>query len=252
MAAHGYYVGVDGCHSGWVAVALRSGQAPRLAVFDDVASLWQAHHDADAICIDMPIGLLEAGPAQRVCEHEARQQLGARRSSVFPVPCRQAVYMNTDCRADEANRKHLGRGLSRQALAIRQKIRQVDELLCGDARARAIFKEVHPELLFWAMNGKKPMAYWKKRGEGEKERESLLAEVVGVAVLGDVMETERTYLRRDLQTDDALDALAAAVAASHHRELVSLPENPPRDAYGLPMRMVYWPRTSALRHGQGG
>jgi predicted RNase H-like nuclease len=214
-------------------------------VFEDVVSLWQAHHDADAICIDMPIGLLEDGPDERVCEREARRWLGPRRSSVFPVPCRQAVYATSDDEARVANVRLTRKDLSLQTLAIRRKIREVDQLLRGDIRARAVFREVHPELLFWAMNGGNPLTHRKKHCVGRLERNSLLAEVAGEAVLSDVLAQGRAYLRRDLGEDDTLDALAAAVAATHYRELVSLPDNPPHDACDLPMQMVYWPRPAA-------
>ena len=96
MSSPGYRVGVDGCRKGWVSVALQSGQPARLMVFEDLTELWQAHRGADVILIDMPIGLLQTGPAERQCEREARVQLGARRSSVFPVPCREAVYAQLD------------------------------------------------------------------------------------------------------------------------------------------------------------
>lgn len=139
-----------------MAVALRSGQPPRVEVFEDVASLWQAHREADAILIDMPIGLLGEGPDERLCEREARRRLGPRKSSVFPVPCRQAVYEDSDNAAKAVNSDCMKRSLSCQALAIRQKIRRVDELLRGDARARAVFRELHPELLFWAMTARSP------------------------------------------------------------------------------------------------
>ncbi|MEW6348758.1 MAG: DUF429 domain-containing protein [Thermodesulfobacteriota bacterium] len=41
--------------------------------------------------VDIPIGLRDHGP-ERSCDLEARRLLGIRRSSVFPVPCRSAVY----------------------------------------------------------------------------------------------------------------------------------------------------------------
>jgi predicted RNase H-like nuclease len=206
-------------------------------VHEDLASLWNTHREADAIFIDMPIGLLDSGPGERFCEPLARRMLGFRRSSVFPVPCRHAVYATSDVDAIAANSRYLGRGLSLQTLAIRAKIR----LLRNDAQARAVFREIHPELLFWAMNGGKPMTHRKKRREGRMERQTLLAEVAGVSVVDDVLAQGRAYLRRDLGEDDTLDALAAAVAAGHPDELFSVPEAPARDSCGLPMQMVYWP-----------
>ena len=170
---------------------------------------------------------------------------------MFPVPCRQAVYAQSDDEAKAVNRERTGRSLSLQTLAIRAKIRQVDELLCSDTRARAVFREIHPELLFCAMNGGEPMTHRKKRRQGKLERKSLLAEVVGEIVLDDVLAQGRAYLRRDLGEDDSLDALAAAATASHPDQLVSVPEHPPRDACGLAMQMVYWPHMSTVRKEPG-
>ncbi|NLE96317.1 MAG: DUF429 domain-containing protein [Dehalococcoidia bacterium] len=246
MIPKGYYVGVDGCRGGWVSVALRDGQSAELTVHQDLAALWEAHREADAIFIDMPIGLLEHGPDERACERNARRLIGARRSSVFPVPCRQAVHARSDVEAMAANREHMGRGLPLQTLAIRAKICQVDDLLRNDARARAVFREIHPELLFCAMNGGNPMTYRKKCREGKRERESLLVKLAGESVLRDVLVQSRAYRRRDVGWDDILDALAAAVAASHPDELVRIPENPPLDACGLPMQMVYWSGTMPM------
>ena len=94
------------------------------------------------------------------------------------------------------------------------------------------------------------MALPKKRSQGKVQRRTLLADVVGSDVVNDVLEQGRTYLRRELAEDDTLDALAAAVVATHAGELVKVPENPPLDACGLPMQMVYWPRRSDVVHQQ--
>ncbi len=240
MRPDGYYVGVDGCRRGWVSVARRSGRSAQLSVHQDLADLWEMHRGADAVFVDMPIGLLESGPGERFCEYQARRMLGPRRASVFPVPCRQAVHARSDAEAIAVNQAYMGRGLTLQTLAIRAKIRQVDDLLRNDARARAVFREIHPELLFCAMNRGNPMTHRKKRREGKREREALLATLADKSVLCDVFVQSRAYLRRDVGWDDILDALAAAVAASHPDELVNMPENPPLDACGLPMQMVYW------------
>ena len=250
MSPKGSYVGVDGCPKGWVSVALMDAGIACLQVFASLLELWRAHSDADIILIDMPIGLLERGPGERHCETEARRLISLRRSSVFPVPCRQAVYADSDLAAITANREHMKKGLSMQALAIRHKIREVDELLRSDATARRTFQEVHPELLFTAMNSGQPMSCRKKSRDGKDERLSLLSDILGKAIVNQVMAQSAAYRRRDLQEDDVLDALAAAVAASHHEELLSIPPTPIRDVHKLPMQMVYWPHTSAAYRDQ--
>ncbi|MFW6056308.1 MAG: DUF429 domain-containing protein [Chloroflexota bacterium] len=244
----GYYVGVDGCRKGWVSVVLQDGEAPRLDVYEDIESLWCTHYRADAILIDMPIGLPETGPDERECEIEARQHLGLRRSSVFPVPCRRAVYAESRHAAVEANRRHMHKSLSLQSLLLCKRIRELDELLRSESRARDVFREAHPELLFCGMNGGTPMTYAKKTVTGADERQALLATIVGEEVVAGLMAKGRRYRRRDLQGDDVLDALACAIAVSHPDRLGTLLANPPVDACGLPMQLVYW-RPKGLPNG---
>ena len=53
-----------------------------------------------------------------------------------------------------------------------------------------------------------------------------------------------SFPRNRVAKDDILDALAAAVtgwlAGSGRGKLATLPSEPPKDAKGLPMEMVYW------------
>ena len=90
------------------------------------------------------------------------------------------------------------------------------------------------------------MAHRKKRRQGRAERRTLLTDVAGSDILNEVLAQGRAYLRRELAEDDTLDALAAAVVATHAAELVRVPENPPLDSCGLPMQMVYWLRPARV------
>jgi predicted RNase H-like nuclease len=202
-------------------------------------------------------GLQVPYPRERDCDTAARAVLngrgnvrldrrtttvgGKRGCSVFPVPSREAVWCS-DIDPAEVNERLTGRKLACQTKGILPKIRELDALLLSCGRARQVFKESHPELLFCEMNGGVPMRYRKKCREGVAERKSLLAGVAGRALLEHALEDGRQYRRRELQEDDVLDALACAVAASHPDELASLPESPPLDACGLPMQMLYWRR----------
>src|SRR4051812_40737033 len=81
-----HVAGVDGCKAGWVvALTPDGGDGPTslhvVASFGDVLALRPV-----AIAVDMPIGLPAAG--QRACDVAIREQLGVRRSSVFPSPTR--------------------------------------------------------------------------------------------------------------------------------------------------------------------
>lgn len=55
-----------------------------------------------------------------------------RGSSVFPVPCRQAVHSETYHEASKINKEVLGRGLSKQGWGIVPKIREVDAFVVNN------------------------------------------------------------------------------------------------------------------------
>ena len=87
------YVGVDACKAGWFAVVLQEENKWEFGVFPDISVLWNQYRQARLILIDIPIGLVDSGIHERICDKEARTLLGPpRSSSVFPVPSRPAVY----------------------------------------------------------------------------------------------------------------------------------------------------------------
>ncbi|MDI6632332.1 MAG: DUF429 domain-containing protein [Thermoanaerobacteraceae bacterium] len=155
-----YFVGVDGCRGQcWLAVILGADGRAEARVFSDIFALWQECKAASLILIDIPIGLRDGGALERRCDKEARKRLGPKRgASVFPVPCRAALRADSYEEASEINRQHTGRKLSKQSWGILLKIRQVEELVTGDAEARARIRESHPEICFWALAGY-PMEY---------------------------------------------------------------------------------------------
>ena len=233
--------GVDGCRKGWFYFALVPGQGPEWAVVEKIADLVAAADDSDRIFIDIPIGL-PSGEEGRLCDSEARRKLAPRRtSSVFPVPVRSALTAETYEEANEKNRKASGKGLPRQTYAIMPKIKEVDSLLRGSARARRSVREVHPEIGFWALAGGRPMRHSKKTGRGFDERLALLERFhpSTAKCFGDIRTGYRCW---DLADDDILDAMAVAITASvDRRSLRTLPERPAEDSCGLPMEMVYAP-----------
>ncbi len=241
------YIGVDGCRAGWFAVALDDSDGWTLAVYPTISALWAAHRQAKRILIDVPIGLPEA--AARTADAKARHLLKARRSSVFAVPVRAAIYASAYAEANERNRQAIKKGISKQLWNIAPKIREVDALVRQDPAARERLIEAHPELLFWGLSGQ-PMAHSKKNRLGLAERLAVLEEYfppsrkLYAAAVAD-------YPRRMLARDDVLDALAAAVAAGLST-LRTVPETPEFDAMGVPMRIAYAqpPRIVRLHHVQ--
>jgi len=135
------YIGADACKKGWFAVMLREGNNWQLDIFPNISSLWNQCKEGGLILIDIPIGLLESNSNERACDIEARKLLGRKRgSSVFPVPCRDAIYADIK-QASEINKRMTGRRLSQQVYGIIPKIKQVDQLLTANATAKRTFEK---------------------------------------------------------------------------------------------------------------
>jgi predicted RNase H-like nuclease len=234
-----FVVGVDGCRGGWLAVKLSPDGVAKSRIFEDMASLWAAHLQAALILVDIPIGLPEAAN-DRTCDKEARKVLGPRRASVFPVPCRAAVYAPDYDAAINLNEKITGKRIFRATWNLIPRMRQVDEILQADSRARGVIRKGHPEVLFWGLNKRRPLAFYKKEAAGEAERLEVLQRVYRRA-RPLFLELKKNLLAKSAAPDDLLDALAAAVTGLVGRtNLKTLPPSPEHDAYGLPMEMVYF------------
>jgi len=165
---------VDGCRAGWLAVRLAAAAGGRLtldyALHPRFAPILEQHPDAEAIAVDMPIGLHESGRARmRPCDHIARQRLGKRACCVFIPPTRAML-----CAESYAPLRALG--LSVQAYHLIPRIRELDALLTPDLQTRVW--ESHPELSFLAMTGA-PIASQKRTAEGQAVRMDALRRVLG-------------------------------------------------------------------------
>ena len=237
------YVGVDGCPAGWAAFHIWDGGI-EFAVYGSASELWRLCDDAEAIYIDIPIGLPSATLPTRACDAEARKKLGSpRSSSVFPPPCRAALYGEDYEVGSAINFQVLGRKLPRQSWGIAAKMREVDELMRRDPKARRRIRELHPEVSFWALAGGRAMLNNKKSADGFEER---------MVVLEDAYPGSREIVDRALgqslpkgtARDDIVDALVAAVTAELSKSSPArLPSSGPEfDTEGLTMEMVYWPR----------
>jgi predicted RNase H-like nuclease len=127
------------------------------------------------VAVDMPIGPPDT--SRRRADVLAGAQLGARGSSVFMTPVREALDEVTHTLASAVNRERAGEGISTQAFNLRPKLKEVEKL--AFARAYRIV-EVHPEVSFARIAGR-PLTASKKTVEGRRTRRDLLA-TVGIAV----------------------------------------------------------------------
>ena len=232
-------IGTDGCPIGWVSVTMKRGAFQRVDVFPTIEGLWQAHQKAALLLIDIPIGLITKGTQPRGCDHAARTILGPRRSSIFPAPLRGVLRSKTYPEACAVNQKRSGKKISKQAWNIVPKIKEVDAFLRATPAAQSTMRESHPEVCFTMLNAGTPMAHPKKAPLGFLERLRLIQRYDANAETW-LKEMGDTYSQKDVATDDVVDAMILAIAASGGaRKLRTLPESPALDSHGLPMEIVY-------------
>ncbi|MFW5965671.1 MAG: DUF429 domain-containing protein [Halodesulfurarchaeum sp.] len=246
------HVGVDWDSGEWIAVGYPTSGPSEAAVYDSIVELWEERGEAaERIVIDIPIGLCadgsgcvrEAGEFSRECDDLARSVLGPRSSSVFTPPSREAVRAGAGGadygRINEINREQTGKGLMVQAANIAPAILEVEELLLEVGEPTGLL-EGHPEVCFRAF-ADGPLTFGKHTAAGMDERLSALERLADYQ-RGTWRRLARSLADRGRSTgvDDLLDALALAVTArGSPAELHRLPPDPPRDAEGLPMQMVY-------------
>jgi predicted RNase H-like nuclease len=222
---------VDGCKGGWVALKVELPSLDASVELVDLPLILRSKPpDLACLGIDIPIGLLDGS---RACDRAARKLLGQPRgSSVFPAPCREALAAQNHADASAINLRVTGRGLSQQAFGIAPKIKQVDDAITPECQRWAF--EVHPEVCFWALAGRRPMAHRKKIPAGVDERVALL--------LTAFPDIERHLLHRPsgVGKDDLLDAAVAAWTALRlHRGEARQVCEPEHDGRGLAAGIWY-------------
>lgn len=241
--------GVDGCKGGWFVVITsamnESGQIDTPCVFElksflvagTFAEVLSETSDCQLVCVDIPIGLSDGGEP-RDCDIAARKVLGRpRASSVFPAPIRQCLWAKDYTEANKISLEHSGKGLTPLSFAILDKIRQVDDVMSRRPEFQHRIREIHPEILFWALNHKQPMQHKKSRVVGREERIRLLA-----PIFPNVEEiVAKARKPKEVAPDDILDAIVAAWTAGQAfiGKAKTLPEKPQLDSKGLKMEMLY-------------
>jgi predicted RNase H-like nuclease len=191
------------------------------------------------IFVDIPIGLRDESGVARLCDQQARRLLSPlRTSSIFSAPIRPITRIKDYWQANTESRRLSGKGLSKQSYSITPKIHEVDQLMNSHEKAREMIREVHPEVCFYGLAGRRPMRHGKKTWAGFSERLMLLASLQ--PELEQVVETALArYPRKVVAPDDILDALVCAVTARLEGHWRTVPAVPEIDSKGLPMEMVY-------------
>ena len=248
------FVGVDGCRGGWFGVFLAvDGEKKcewKIGIFKTFPCLIdfikKEYNPAEfLILVDIPIGLKAGNNRLRLSDLEARKILKTRKSSIFPVPCREAAYAENYEKACEINEKLTGKRISKQAWNILPKIRDLDNLLIEKEVLREKIKEVSPEVCFQALAGL-PMKYSKKTPEGFFERKEVVKSFFQFS--DELIETALfKYKRQELAKDDILDALVAAITAKYGyiSGFEYTPFEPETDSKGLKIQLLYYiPKTN--------
>lgn len=215
-------LGVDGCPGGWVGALVQDGAVTwHAGSFAELLAL-----PAAVVAVDIPVGLPD-GPHRRRADLEAREALGAQRSSVFLTPPRVVLEAPTQPDATRLSRAAGSTGVSIQAFHILSKVAEVDALVRGGEH-RVV--EVHPEVSLRRLGGR--VLPPKRTAAGRDERLRVLrAWLPGLA-----LPSPRPGRA---QPDDCLDAVAAAWSGERWRtgraEVLGGGEV---DGLGLPMRIV--------------
>jgi len=218
------YLGLDGFRFGWVAAWIDERGDHGFDYSPGLTRLLAMPH-ARAM-IDMPIGLKTEN--YRACDLRARELVGP---AVF-LGARRDLWAFADMAA--ANRHYWelegkGRGVSAQLWNIRDKIREVDEIMTP-AR-QAIIGEAHPELIFWNLAGGMRLDS-KASTEGREQRIALLERRGFTRLRKWLTLRHGTGIGRD----DLIDACACAVAARDSTQRVGGDEI---DPHGLRMEINY-------------
>lgn len=230
-------VGIDGCKGKWLCVAI-SHNGYEVNLFDTIREVCEHYGRADSILVDMPIGLPESTndmrPDAALCK-----ALKGKASSVFNVPCRQAVYQTEYEMASITNNDIMGKKLSKQSFAILPKIKEVDLFLQTNPVWKNCLLESHPEYCFSILNSGLPVIENKQTAEGMTKRLSLLEQYYPKSC--ELLNFfKMRYPTLASKYDDLLDALVLAVvgAIGLTNGFHTIPSIPSEDGKAIKMQII--------------
>jgi predicted RNase H-like nuclease len=220
------FVGLDGYKHGWVAVWI-CDSIDRIQYFRNIGEFLKC--EFSQAMIDMPIGLPDRG--NRECDLEAKSLLGKNAPRVFTGARRSILQFQSQAEATRFCKARGDAGVAQQLFCLGKKIREVDDVMTEQLQLQLM--EAHPELVFWRLNGRKPLPS-KKTQQGQELRRQLM-KAQGFYELDKWLDERKGT---GAAADDILDACACAVAARDHGHKV--PAGPsPIDAKGLRMEINF-------------
>lgn len=227
-------IGVDGCKGGWIAAILKQGKL-EINRFNNIDEIVNEYSNFDEFLIDMVIGL-QGNKIHVRPDTYARQIIKERSSTIFPAPCRQAVYADTVAEAYDANERVLGKKFTPLTVGIMPKIKELDSFLQKNTQYKNRIKESHPEVCFARLNGKTLLSK-KSENDGIVERFNILTRYIPELSL-----TNLQALAKNLKCsiDDIVDAICltitANMASQGYYEII--PKIPMEDETALLMQMI--------------
>lgn len=230
-----FTVGIDWMKGYWLAAEMR-GEEIAIQRYANICEACDAYTHADAVLIDIPIGLPENRREDLLRPDKvARAMLSPKRKpSIFPVPCRQAVYAGSESEAKRLNADILGRNMTQQAYGFTKMIRQVDAYLQENSIWNDRLLESHPEVAFQLLNNGIGLLHSKHSEAGIEERIGILRRhgVDPVPLLKEVSLKQR---------EDVLDALCLALSAQLgcRYGFRTIPNEASCDKQGIHMKMTF-------------
>ncbi len=227
-------IGVDGCKGGWIAAVLDHGKLiinKYITLTDIVAS----YPNFDEFLVDMVIGLPSTKEHIRPDTY-ARKIIRERTSTIFPAPCRQAVYAKTVAEAYNENERVLGKKFTPLTVGIIPKMREIDAFLQDNPQFKNLIKESHPEVCFAKLNGSTVLSK-KSELDGIEERIRILSNYITDLSLKKILLAAKNF---KCNVDDIVDAICLSVTANlaEQGEYQVIPEYPMEDATDLKMQMI--------------
>lgn len=227
-------IGVDGCRGGWIAAVLNKGKL-EIEKFYKIEDMIKKYTHFNELLIDMPIGFASSADEIRP-DAAARKMISSRSPAIFSAPGRDSVYAVSEEEQIKKNKESLGKGLSRQTMAIIPKMRELDVFLQTNEEYKNVIKESHPEVCFARLNGSVVMSK-KSKADGLEERLCILRQYLPGFGKNIVLEKSKEF---KCNKDDIIDAVCLAVTGrlSAVGKAESIPEEPLKDRTGLRMQMV--------------
>ena len=217
--------GIDWAKGQWLCIGLGKGKSGRYCHFvaKNIGEVYKGllERKAETVLIDIPIGLSDNAD-ERQCDKLARGKVGTRTSSVFRMPCRQAIEAYQKDSGDKKSKELAGKianmeiadmCLPRQTWDIVPGVAEVNSFLRENEGAKNFFREFHPELCFRAF-ADKSLRHSKTTPQGVAERmDILLSKKEYLPSLKGIYDIVHNCYRCGVGNDDILDALVGALTA---------------------------------------